>query len=217
MPQFSHLIFDLDGTLVNSKAGLYNSLIYMLDQMGMTIDRFEFVDLNQMIGPPIQDGLKNILGFDRKQVDLGVNLFREYYSRQGLCEGELYPGIAELLEELHRQGRKLFVATSKKDEFTPFVLRNFELDRYLTDFQGSGDGGKHTKAELITRLMERNQLRPSAEIVMIGDTKYDIVGGQANGISTIGVGYGFGDLEEIRALHPDYFADDVEELAELLI
>lgn len=51
MPQFSHLIFDLDGTLVNSKAGLYNSLIYMLDQMGMTIDRFEFADLKVRKNP----------------------------------------------------------------------------------------------------------------------------------------------------------------------
>jgi len=217
MPLFLHLIFDLDGTLVNSKVGLYNSLIHMLDRMGLTIDRFAHVDLSQLIGPPIQDGLRNVLGFDRKQVDLGVRLFREYYSQQGLYEGEVYPGIAELLEELDRQGRRLFVATSKKDEFTPVVLRHFELDRYLTDFEGSGDGGKHTKAELITRLMDRNQLQPSPEIVMIGDTKFDIIGGQANEISTIGVGYGFGDSNEIRALHPDYFAEDVEELAGLLI
>ena len=217
MPLFSHLIFDLDGTLVNSKVGLYNSLTHMLDQMELTIDRFEHVDLNQLIGPPIQEGLKNILGFDRKQVDLGVKLFREYYSQQGLYEGEVYPGIAELLEELHRQGCRLFVATSKKNDFTPVVLRHFELDHYLTDFEGSGDGGKHTKAELITRLMDRNQLQPSPEIVMIGDTKFDIVGGKANEISTIGVGYGFGNSEEMHTLHPDYFAEDVEELAELLI
>jgi phosphoglycolate phosphatase len=215
MPNFSHIIFDLDGTLVNSKIGLFNSLNYMLRQMSIEMDCTTIVD--QMIGPPIQDGLKQVLGFDARQVELGISLFREYYSQKGLYEGELYPGIPELLEELQRTGTKLFVATSKKDLYVPAVLRHFELDRYLSDFEGSGDGGKHTKAELITRLMDRNQIIPSEKVVMVGDTKYDIVGGKANEIVTIAVGYGFGNSEELRALNPDYFADDVEELCELLV
>lgn len=215
MTNFSHLIFDLDGTLINSKLGLHNSLDYMLTQMNIDLNGAEIVD--QLIGPPIQDGLKKVLGFDDKQVDLGVRLFREYYSQRGLYEGELYPGILELLEELLQQGKRLYVATSKKDQFVSIVLRHFELDRYLVDSQGAGDGGRHTKAGLITELMDRNQITPSANVVMIGDTKYDLVGGKANEISTIAVGYGFGNSEELRALNPDYFVEEVEELFELLV
>ena len=215
MPHFSHIIFDLDGTLINSQIGLENSLNHMLKQMGIELNGSAIID--QLIGPPIQDGLKNVLGFDEKQVDMGVRLFREYYSEKGLYEGELYPGILELLEELQQQGKELYVATSKKDLYAATVLRHFEIDRYLTDFQGAGDGGAHTKAELITKLMDRNRMIPSLEVVMIGDTKYDIVGGQANEISTIAVGYGFGNSEELHALKPDYFVDDVEELFEVLV
>jgi phosphoglycolate phosphatase len=215
MINFSHLIFDLDGTLVNSRLGLHNSLNYMLRQMGIEPDGTVIVD--QLIGPPIQDGLKKVLGFDDKQVDLGVKLFREYYSQQGLYEADLYPGVLELLEELQQQGKQLFVATSKKDQFMAAVLRHFELDRYLVDSQGAGNGGQHTKAGLITELMDRNQIIPSAKVVMIGDTKYDLIGGKANEISTIAVGYGFGNSNELRGLDPDYFVEDVEELFELLM
>ena len=215
MPHFSHIIFDLDGTLINSKIGLENSLNHMLNQMGIELNGSEIID--QLIGPPIQDGLKNVLDFDEKQVELGVGLFREYYSEKGLYEGELYPGILELLEELQQQGKQLYVATSKKDLYAATVLRHFEIDRYLTDSQGAGDGGKHTKAGLITKLMDRNQMMSSNEVVMIGDTKYDIVGGQANEISTIAVGYGFGNSEDLHALKPDYFVEDVEELFEVLV
>jgi len=215
MTNFSHLIFDLDGTLINSKPGLVKSLNHMLRQMGIDLDGELIID--QLIGPPIQDGLKKVLGFNNKQVELGIRLFREYYSQQGLYEGELYAGVLELLEELQQQGKQLFVTTSKKDQFMITVLRHFELDRYLIDAQGAGDGGRHTKAGLITELMNRNQVISSEKVVMIGDTKYDIIGGQANEISTIAVGYGFGNSAELQALEPDYFVDEVEELFELLV
>lgn len=215
MPNFFHLIFDLDGTLINSKLGLENSLNYMLEQMSIDLNGSEIID--QLIGPPIQLGLKNVLGFDDKQVELGVKLFREYYSQQGLYEGELYAGVLELLEELYQQGKQLYLATSKRDQFVAEVLRSYELDRYLVDSQGAGNGDLHTKAELITQLMDRNQILPSEQVVMIGDTKYDIVGGQANEISTIAVGYGFGNSEELIDLEPDFFVEEVEELYELLV
>ena len=215
MSNYTHIIFDLDGTLINSKTGLYNSLTYMLNQMQLDLDGEDYID--QLIGPPIQDGLKNVFGFDDKQVELGIRFFREYYSVQGLYEGELYPGILELMEELQSYGKQLFVATSKKDLFAATVLKHFELDKYLTDFQGAGDGGKHTKAGIITQLLDRNQIIPSEKIVMVGDTKYDLIGGQANEISTIAVGYGFGKSDELAALNPDYFVEDVGELFEILV
>lgn len=215
MSNFTHLIFDLDGTLVNSKLGLENALNYVVEQMDLKLDGPAVID--QLIGPPIQQGLKNILGFNDQQIELATRLFREYYGQQGQFEGELYPNILELLEELCQQGKQLYVATSKSDRFVATVLRHFELDRYLVDSQGAGDGGLHTKAGLITELMDRNQILPSEKIVMIGDTKYDVVGGQANEISTIAVGYGFGNNDELQALNPSYFVEEPEDLYELLV
>ena len=215
MPDFSHLIFDLDGTLLNSKLGIGNSLDYMFAQMGIDVDGS--VVLDDLIGPPIHDGLKNILGFDERQVELGVKLFREYYSTKGMFEAELFPGISDMMEELQNRGKRLYIATSKTDRYMESVLRHFEIDRYLTDFQGVAGGKRHTKAGLITELMERNQLIPNKNVVMVGDTIFDIVGGQANEISTTGVGYGFGNSVKIQELNPDYFVEVVEELYELLV
>ena len=215
MSNFSHIIFDLDGTLIDSKLGLTNSLNYMLQQMAIELDGEAVID--QLIGPPIHEGLKNILGFDTRQVELGVKLFREYYSQQGYLEAELYPGVLEMLEELQMQGKMLYVATSKTDRFAEAVLRQFELDKYLEDFQGVAGGKEHTKAGLITELMERNQIIPSENVVMIGDTIFDIVGGKANEISTLGVAYGFGNSDKILELNPDFFVEDIDELYELLV
>ncbi len=187
----------------------------MLGQMSLELDSETVVD--QLIGPPIHEGLKNVLGFDERQVELGVRLFREYYSTKGFLEAELYPGVLDMLEELQMQGKNLYVATSKTDRYTVGVLRHFEIDRYLVDFQGVAGGREHTKAELITELMVRNQLEPSENTVMIGDTIFDIIGGKANEISTLGVGYGFGDSEKIQELNPDFFVEELEELFELLV
>lgn len=215
MSNFTHLIFDLDGTLVNSKPGLLNALQFMLKKMGVPADGAQLID--RLIGPPIQQGLKEVLHFAPKQVDTGVRLFREYYGQYGIIEAEVYAGIPQLLEELQGQGRKLYVASSKKNLFIPTVLRHFDLDRYFDDLEGAGDGAMHTKAEIITRLMDRNRLLPTAGVVMIGDTRFDMVGGKANEIATIAVGYGFGTEAELRETDPDFYAADVDDLTELLL
>ncbi|WP_372776113.1 HAD hydrolase-like protein [Mangrovibacterium sp.] len=215
MALFSSIIFDLDGTLVDSKPGLQNSLAYMLSGMGLTHRAEEYISL--MIGPPIQSALKDVFGFNDKQVETGVRLFREYYGQRGLYEGEVYPGIQLLLEELICEGVKLYVATSKKTIFVPEILRHFELDSYFDDLEGAGNGDLHTKAELITRLMDRNRIQPAKEVLMIGDTKFDVVGGKANEIATLAVGYGFGNRAELQELNPDFFANDVDELTEILL
>ena len=215
MSNFSHLIFDLDGTLVNSKPGLLNALRYVLKNMGLKHQPEEIID--QLIGPPIQQGMKEVLGFNDQQIEISSRLFREYYGAYGLFEGEVYPGIHLLLEELVAQGKKLFVATSKYALFLPAILRHFELDRYFDDREAAEGTVLQTKAELITNLMDRNRLVPSKTIVMIGDTRFDIVGGKANQIATIAVGYGFGQTDELQSLDPDYFAQDVDDLTEFLL
>jgi len=215
MANFSHIIFDLDGTLVDSKPGLLNGLRYVLRKMGLNFPAEEIID--SLIGPPVQQGMRTILGFNEQQVEVSSRLFREYYGEKGMYEGEVYPGIRLLLEELVSEGTKLYIATSKHAVFLPAILRHFELDRYFDDTEGSEGTVLQTKAELITNLMDRNRLQPSHRMAMIGDTKFDIVAGKANEITTIAVGYGFGINEELQELDPDYFAEDVDDLTEILL
>ena len=213
---FSHILFDLDGTLTNPRVGIGNSLRYALRQM--QVDGYSDKILEQFVGPPLQEGFKNLFGMNERNTVLAVEHFRTYFGEKGWRENEPYQGISELLEELHLSGKHIYVVTSKLEKYAEMIIRHFEFDKYLNDIQGAEATGKHSgKGQLISELMKRNRILPSAKIVMIGDTHYDMIGAKENDISSIAVGYGFGTLETLSACDPDYLIETVDELAELLI
>lgn len=216
MPQFTHILFDLDGTLTNPRLGIGNSLKYALRQM--QIDGYSNEILEHFVGPPLQDGFKNLFGMNERNTDLAVEHFRAYYGEKGLYENEPYQGIGELLEELHLSGKRVYVVTSKLEKYAQKLMRHFEFDRYIDDLQGAEYTGKHSgKGQLIEQLMERNRIQAAASVVMIGDTHYDLIGAKENEISSIAVGYGFGTQESLKGCNPDYLVGSVDELAELLL
>ena len=213
---FSHILFDLDGTLTNPRLGIGNSLKFALRQM--QIDGYSNEILERFVGPPLQDGFKNLFGLNERNTNLAVEHFRTYFGEKGLYENEPYQGISELLEELHLSGKHIYVVTSKLEKYAKMIIRHFEFDRYIDDLQGAEASGKHSgKGQLIAELMERNRIRPSSSVVMIGDTHYDLIGAKENEISAIAVGYGFGTPESLSACDPDYMVESVDELAELLL
>ncbi len=215
MAQFTHIIFDLDGTLTNNTKGIGNSVKYALRQM--QIDGYSEDLLIQFIGPPLQWGFSNLFGMNERNTRLAVEYFRKYYGLQGWKENVPYPGISEMLQELHFAGKQMFIATSKLEKYALKISEHFEFDKYITQVKGADyNGEKSSKPQIVNSLLEMQQLMPSQKIVMVGDTVFDIVGGKENGLSTLAVGYGFGKSEELRAANPDFFAEDVEELYEIL-
>ena len=111
----------------------------------------------------------------------------------------------------------MYIATSKLEKYAQKIMEHFEFDKYIIQLNGASYSGKKaTKSTIITSLLETQQLVPSKEIVMIGDTVFDIEGGKENELSTIAVGYGFGKEEDLRNAGADYFVEDVEELFEIL-
>ena len=216
MPQFSHILFDLDGTLTNPRLGIGNSLKYALRQM--QVDGYTDEILERFVGPPLQDSFKNLFGMNERNTNLAVEHFRTYFGEKGLFENEPYQGISELLEELHLSGKRVYVVTSKLEKYAKMIMRHLEFDRYLDDLQGAEATGKHSgKVQLIEQLMVRNRISASTSVVMVGDTHYDMIGARENEISNIAVGYGFGTAETLSNCKPDYLVDSVDELAELLL
>jgi len=215
MARFSHIIFDLDGTLTDNTSGIKNSLRYALEQMQIT--DFPENTLEKFIGPPLQWGFSNLFGLNERNTNLAVEYFREYYSENGWHQNIPYEGIIDMLEELNYSGVKMYIATSKLEKFAIKIVEHFEFDKYILCLNGADYGGKKAlKSELIAGLLESEQLMPSDHIVMVGDTVFDIQGGKDNQLSTIAVGYGFGKKEELLNSNPDFFAEDVEELYEIL-
>lgn len=216
MSHFTHIFFDLDGTLTNPRQGIGNSLKYALRQMH--IDGYSDEILERFVGPPLQDGFKNLFGLNERNTQLAVEHFRVYFGEKGLYENEPYAGITELLETLHLSGKKLYVVTSKLEKYSKLIIRHFGFDRYLEDLIGAEASGKHSgKDQLIGELMERHRIHPSQRVTMVGDTIYDLIGARENNIAAIGVCYGFGPREALAQCNPEYLVDSVEELAEVLL
>jgi len=216
MSQFTHILFDLDGTLTNPRLGIGNSLKYALRQMQM--DGYSDEILEKFVGPPLQDNFKNLFGMNERNTNLAVEHFRTYFGEKGLYENEPYQGICELLEELHLSGKRVYLVTSKLEKYAKMIMRHFEFNRYLDDLQGAEATGEHSgKGQLIGQLLERNRIPASASVVMVGDTHYDLIGAKENEISSIAVGYGFGTAENLSLCNPDYLVESVDELAELLL
>ena len=124
MPQFTHILFDLDGTLTNPRLGIGNSLKYALRQM--QIDGYSDEILDRFIGPPLQDNFKNLFGMNERNTNLAVEHFRTYFGEKGLFENEPYQGISKLLEELHLSGKRVYLVTSKLEKYARMIMRHFE-------------------------------------------------------------------------------------------
>lgn len=215
MAQFTHIIFDLDGTLTDNTQGIKNSVRYALEKMHFEHIPTEIPD--QFIGPPLQWGFSQLFGFNERDTKLAVEYFREFYGENGWHQNVPYDGVLEMIAELDRLGKKMYIATSKLEKYALQIMEHFEMDKYIIQLKGADYSGKNaTKTTIITNILEMQQLTPGKNIVMVGDTLFDMDGGRENQLSTLAILYGFGKEEELRNAAPDYFAANVEELFEIL-
>ena len=215
MAQFTHIIFDLDGTLTDNTQGIISSLKYSLKKMH--IDDYPENLLDGFIGPPLQWGFSQLFGLNERDTKLAVEYFREFYGENGWYQNVPYDGVLEMMAELDKLGKRMYIATSKLEKYAVKIVEHFEMDKYIIQLKGADyHAKKATKTQIIFDVLTTQQLIPSKEIAMVGDTVYDMEGGKENGLSTIAVGYGFGKENELKATQPDFFIEDVEELFEVL-
>lgn len=207
------ILFDLDGTLTDSGEGIINSVIPALEHYGIAIPSRE--ELRVFVGPPLHDTFLRF-GVPADQLDNATKIYRSRYIPIGKFENAPYPGIPELLETLKAQGHKLFVATSKPEPMAVEILEHFDLARYFDRICGASmDTSRSSKEAVIAYLLEQNG---SAEnMVMVGDTKYDVIGAKAHGIPTIGVSWGYGEIGEMLEAGAAAIAHTTQELLELLL
>jgi|SRR5690554_2462826 len=215
MKQFEHIIFDLDGTLTDSRQGIGNSISYALQKLN--IEGFDGVVPDSFIGPPLQQCFREVFHLNDRNTELAVEYFREYYSAKGLYENHPYPGILEMLEQLYTIGKHLYIATSKLEHYAIKIAEHFGFDKYITQIKGADYKGEYaSKTTIISTVLNMQKLTPGKNIAMVGDTVFDIVGGNQNGLSTIAVMYGFGKPEDLQSAGPDYCAETVDDLYEIL-
>jgi phosphoglycolate phosphatase len=216
--KWSVYLWDLDGTITDPRLGIIGAYQALYNEWGKTPP--DEKDLLWVIGPPIRDCFKTLLQTDDKDViEKAVARYRYWYVTEGLMYRDTpYPGIGEILKELRRKNVRLFVATAKAHIYAREILKHWGLSEYFEDIHGSElDGTRSNKAELLEWIMNRYQLDSSSNIVMIGDRKHDMIAGIANGLSTVGVGYGYGSRSELQDAGAQFYCENVLDLKSLLL
>ncbi len=214
-----YLLFDLDGTLTDPKLGITTCVQYALDSFG--IKEPDLDKLEPFIGPPLKDSFMDFYNMDEATAEAAIAKYRERFSTVGMYENEVYPGIARMLRKCKLHGARLAVASSKTEVFVKKILEHFHLAKYFDVIVGSElDGRRTDKEEVVEEAL--NRLFGGNDIdydntVMIGDRKFDIIGARENKVVSVGVSYGYGSIEELKAAKPDYIARSVEELEDILL
>lgn len=206
------ILFDLDGTLTDSAEGIINCVIPALEHFGLNVPSRK--ELQVFIGPPLTDTFPKF-GVPADRTDEAIHIFHERYIPIGKYENRPYPGIVGLLETLQAHGHKLYVATSKPEAMALEVLDHFDLTRHFDMVCGAySDTVRSTKDAVIAYLLE--ECGQTENVVMVGDTVFDVEGAAAHGIPTIGVAWGYGNVEDMKNAGAIAIAHTMEELLELL-
>lgn len=203
-----YLLFDLDGTLTDPKEGITKSVRHALHAFGIEAENLD--DLCCFIGPPLKDSFMEYYGFTESDAQKAVEIFREYFSSQGIFENKVYEGTRESLEALVKSGKKLYVASSKPEVFVRMILEHFELDSYF-EFMGGADFEeiRVKKADVIRYVLDTCEIRDISKTVMIGDRKHDILGAKEFGMESVGVLYGYGSREELTKAGADFLVESI--------
>lgn len=209
------LLFDLDGTLTNSKVGITRASSKALAYFGI---HEEPENLTHFIGPPLHELFMEMYGFTAEMADEALAQFRLYYQDRGWKENIPYEGIPELLSFLKANGKTLIVATSKPEETSVRILEHFGLAKWFDVICGPPlePPEEAQKYRVIRRALARAGITDLSSAIMIGDKRHDIEGAHTAGIPGIGVLYGFGSREELTRAGADFLAEDVEALRTLL-
>jgi phosphoglycolate phosphatase len=211
--KYTTILFDLDGTLTESGLGITRSAAYAFERLGLPVPSQEILDT--FVGPPLVTSFMKHAGLDEEGALHATQLYRERFSTIGWKENKLYPGIPELLEALVHKGHKLYIATSKPEFMTLQILERFGIIQYFTKICGaSTDSSRNTKEAVIAYLLEQCDNRE--DMVMVGDTVYDVRGAAFHGIPAIGVSWGYGNTEDMEREGAIAIAHSTEELIKLL-
>lgn len=202
MKDYEYILFDLDGTLIDSKPGIVECIRYALDHEGVPYTN-EILD--KMIGPPFRVSMHDFLGQDEESIEKLISLYRGEYEKYGWKHCEVFSGVKEMLHELKVAGKRLAVATSKPIKFTNMIVKGFDLEKYFDVVGGaSSDASKEAKCDVINDVLCRLAVNDKSKVLMVGDRMYDIDGAHICGVDVCAVLYGYGnrkEFEEHRAEH----------------
>lgn len=216
---YRYVLFDLDGTLTDSREGICKSVQYALVKVGRPAP--ELKELECFIGPPLKTSFREFYNIVGEEAERAVAFYRERYSDVGKYENMPYEGIADMLRAVRDAGYILAVASSKPELYVEDILKHFDLYDYFHHVVGSDMEGKRGEKEDVIeevfRRMDLDEIKRKEQAIMVGDRHFDINGAKHFGLDSVGVTYGFAKDNELVEAGATYVVDTVKELQELLL
>lgn len=217
-PCFDAVLFDFDGTVVDSSEGIFNSVRYALDAFGYKTPEAEA--LRYFIGPPLAHSFQHLFGVDEPRAQALVDKYRERYRAQGVREVRLYDGIRPLLAALREKGVRIGIASSKPVPFIRDILDLLEINPlfdYVSGVDFAPNQNEPDKEAMIRQAIQGLALPPNSRAIMAGDRHFDIDGAHRAGLPCAAVLYGFGSRAEFEEAGAEYVVSSPEELRTIIL
>ena len=212
---FRAVLFDWDGTVADTRPGIFNSIRYAIGKAGIP-DRPD-EELQYFIGPPLYVGFEHVFGVTPEEANDLTDTYRVYYRETGIYECAVYDGVGDLLRDLHAAGIRTAVVSSKPKEFLDRLVDHFDLAGSFDAVIGPEMHNHNSnKTILVNRALKELGLPPEA-VAMVGDRHFDMEGAKAAGVSAVGILFGYGEEAELRAAGADYICPAVKDLRACLL
>jgi phosphoglycolate phosphatase len=208
------ILFDLDGTLADSRDGITSCLLHALADAGVSAPPPQALSL--CIGPPLATSLANLLRTsDPRRIERAIAVYRQRYEEEGILQHVLYPGILDMLSALRDDGHWLGVVTAKPRVYAMRIVQHLGIRSLVPQVVGPDlSARRYTKESLIQSACAAWAI--SAGAVVVGDRDDDVLGAKANGLRAVGVTWGYGTVEELRAANADRLVDHPAEVVRLV-
>jgi len=215
LPSGTAILFDLDGTIIDSRAGIIATLHRVIAELGHEPD--PSIDLTWVVGPPLSDLIGQVLAhYGETRVDLAITLYRHFYQEAGVPNTPVFPHIETIVRDIAASGAGLYLATSKPAVLARQILERHCLASCFDEIHGANpDDSGAEKPEMIAALIRRHGLKKH-DCLMIGDRRFDISGAHANGVRGIGVLWGYGGLKELTEAGADMIVSTTADLPDAI-
>ena len=217
MAGFDAVLFDLDGTLLDTSEGIVRSIYETTEHYGF--EALSHEDALRFIGPPIEWSFRDICGVPEENLREVSLYFRDRYSNHNLLMAAPYDGIYELMDFLGSRGIPVGIATYKKQDYAMKLLHATHFDDYTDVIFGSDYEGKLLKSDIINLCIDKLGEGDPSRVLMVGDSRHDAAGAKAAGAPFAGVSYGFGfgniGGEDINQYEHVFYAGSPLELRKL--
>lgn len=216
MTNYTTVLWDLDGTIINSSPGVFESFNHTFRTVGMP--ELTPAEMKPFMGPPLRTTFGQILGLNHEETEAALAVYRDFYLKQGgALNCHLYPGVIETIAKSQAAGVTNSLATSKAERGTKLVGKHFDFLKYF-DVLGTAanDESRNSKSDVITFALNELQKIDAdlSRVILIGDRIHDVEGARHHNLEVCLVKWGFGTEDEWA--EADHLVNDASELQKLL-